>query len=537
MDKLSFFNSSWELFSISLTMTNSHTSFSMFSIRFSTDVMLANSTFGVWIFEHIQQIVMRNCSSNFVPLNFIDSIIEDPTTSLIFYNSSGLIENINIRNKNLKTIHDGIIVEYYSNIQITNSTFANNNLKYALISVLDFGTLIVLDSIMQENQAQDNAAAILSCENSTMNMTNTYFYLNSNKAVGGGGAICAANNSFLQIQNCIFENNQVVFGYGGGIHLRNNSRAEIHETYFTQNMARYGSAIYGIWFSTISCQKCLFYQNIIPDNTDAGAIQIQKYFTLHVIGLKCQGQMGSILSCISAYHYCNVFVYNSTFDNNIGSAIVLWNNTHFITLNSTFLNNSSPEYVAVIHSFNSTLTLSHSVFYHNEAEKASTILLDFSIATIKKSKFLNNSNIAITLKNKTKVSIKNSVFENNSNPGYGGAVFMFETCILNVSSTIFLQNYAENGGAVAAAVHSVLLMSNCSFYGNSAFHSMVFNSNIISGAGGTLFVKDSVLIISQSCFVNNYAAKGGSVYYINSSLVIYDTVLKNNLADSLGLGK
>ena len=528
MDELSFFNSSWQLFSVNLTIRNCHIAFSMLDVRYSTNVRVENSTFGFWTFTHVQQIVIINCSSNFNPMKSVVPVDEGPITSLIFYNSSGLIENINIKNINLDHIFYGIIVEYYSNIQITKSNFTNNAVNYTLFAVLNCGTLIMADSIVQRNQAKYYGATILFSANSSMNLTNTHF--NDNKAVDTGGAIYAANNSILQIRNCTFQNNQVELGFGGAIHLRNKSRAEINNSYFTQNMATHGSAIFGILSCTLSCKNCLFYQNIIQNNTDAAAIQIYNFSTLNIIDLKCKRQMGKFLSCISASHYCKVFVYNSTFAINTGSVIVLKNNTNLVTGNSTFFNNSSPEYVGSISSNNSTLFISDSVFYHNEAKTGGALSLDLSVAKLNNCIVYNNSNTAFTLSNKTNISIENCVFQSNSSPDSGGVLFMYENCILNVSNTIFLHNSAVNEGTVTALGHSLLLMSNCTFSWNSAlFYMSNVHHSKIYGAGGVIFIKNSNLIILQSQFSNNHAGKGGSVYCINSSLVIQNSIFESNI--------
>ena len=245
--------------------------------------------------------------------------------------------------------------------------------------------------------------------------------------------------------------------------------------------------------------------------------------------------MGKFLSCISASHYCKVFVYNSTFGMNTGSVIVLKNNTNLVTANSTFFKNSSPEYVGSISSKNSTLFISDSVFYHNEAKTGGALSLDLSVAKLNNCIVYNNSNTAFTLSNKTNVSIENCVFQNNSSPDSGGVLLMYENCILSVSNTTFLHNSAVNGGTVTALGHSLLLMSNCIFSGNSALFSMSnVHASKIYGAGGAIFIKNSNLSIFQSQFSNNYAGKGGSVYCINSSLVIHDSMFESNIASGTG---
>ena len=136
LDGLNFLNSCWHLFYVNLNMINCHTSFSMLDVRYSTNVTVENSIFGVWMFTNVQQIVIKNCK-NYIVTESLVSIDQDSIASLSFSNSSGLIENITIKDLSLNKTYHGllILVEYYSHIQITNSIITNNTMNYGSITV------------------------------------------------------------------------------------------------------------------------------------------------------------------------------------------------------------------------------------------------------------------------------------------------------------------------------------------------------------------------------------------------------------------
>ena len=483
-------------------------------IGYSVNATPEKSTFGYWSFADVQGIVIRNCN-NFINTDSFDSIDQDPITSLIFYNSSGLIENLTIKDLNFNHIHDGLIVDYYSNIQIINSIIINNTVNYGVITVLNFGTLIMLDCVVQRNQGKYVAGGILAKEG-VVYLTNTYF--NDNKAVERGGAIYGIENSFFSIQNCTFHNNQVTLdnemknllrnGYGGAIYLVENSQTEMQHVYFIKNKAIHGSGIYISSLSKLSCKSCLFYQNIIHNNkSNAAAIQIQNHSILNITALNCMYQISKFSSCIYASDYCNVFLHDSIVSMNTGTVISLENDTSLFTLKSLFSNNSTPT-------------------------NGGASWLELSTASLNNCSFHDNLNTAVIIFNYTRVSIFNCTFQNNSSPKNSRAIFVTENCNLNVSNTIFLQNSGTLGGAVYAD-HSFLLMLDCIFVGNTALMQMnnLDPNEIKTGAGEAILVLSSEMKIYQSGFSNNYAPfHGGSLFSFESSLLINGSVFENNIA-------
>ena len=241
---------------------------------------------------------------------------------------------------------------------------------------------------------------------------------------------------------------------------------------------------------------------------------------INISGLKCEHQRGYISSCLSAYDYCNVFIYNSAFGMNTGSVASLWNNSHLVVISSSFFNNSTPKIGGAIYSYHSTIDIFHSVFYHNKVIKGggSSIL-----------QFNSTGNLI------------NCSFHHNISPTEGGAILLDRDCVLNVSHTIFLTNYGGLGGAVSV-VGSLLVVINCSFSYNAAAPPWDYDTNPVymnysMGAGGAIHIVASVLKLYQSQFYNSIANNlGGSVSSSASLLSIHDTIFENNIAGTRGGG-
>ena len=459
MNGLRFINVHWQLLHINLEMVKCHTEGSL-TFRKAKQFFISNST----------------------------------TKGLLnVFNSSGRIENITT------TDNAGLIVQNYSHVQITKSRFVNNIVKHPVVEVRSSSTIIMSDCTVQNSQG--GGIVFLS---SFVQLTDTSFI--DNKADWAGGAIFAADRSFMRIQNCTFRNDWVKSGefysyknvtveidQGGAIFLAGSS-AEMHDVNFIQNTATFGAAI-----------------------------DLFNYSMINVSGLRCKRESGYSSSCISASEYCRVLVYNSTFSSN-NKSVVSINNSSLLVVGSSFFNNSTPLTGGAIYSDNSTLDISHSIFYHNRVEKGNegddggAMYLTLSTATVNNCTFYENSNAAVVLVNYTKVSVVNSTFQNNSCPCVGGAMFIKGCSVLNVSHTKFGENSAVFGGAVSVEGHSSLFIMNCSFSDNAAID---LNPGDRLASGGAIFIEESVVDIFGSHFKNNSADfMGGSVISRRSSLLI-----------------
>ena len=562
LDGLSFLKSRWQFYSVNLKMINCYAAILVMKIEDVRNVTIENSIFGNWLFDQVQHVSLRNCSG---------SIVKGFSTLLAFYKASGFLENITIKDMVFTNEYEGIWVENNSYVMITKSNLVNNTVIHGLIKLFNSSNLEMSDCTVQNNNAKKYAGAI-HVQNSTVHLKETNF--NGNKAVYRGGAIYL-KNSFLYMKNCIFSNNQVKFGYpinhelddgsGGAIGLFNStlkgtnvnftynkanyggavcivfhSKVNMQCSNFSHNTAASGSATFGSTFSTFLCKNCSLYQNQNVgrrNHTVATVIYVVQHSMINISGFKCENHRG--LNCISAYNNSIVIIVNAFFSMNLGGTILIKNNSHLVTVGSSFFNNTELEHGGAIFSVNSTLDISHSVFYHNRAKEGGSLYVMFSTAYLNNCTFKNNSNAAIIIWNSTASAVK-CTFESNSSPVLSGALLVHNFSFVNVSRTIFLKNSGTTGGAIGVNRSSSSVISSCYFSGNTAPNTTDknFTGRGGGGGGGAIFVEGSTVKLFASRFYNNCADNmGGSVYSANETLLlIEDTDFENNRAGSHGGG-
>ena len=201
-----------------------------------------------------------------------------------------------------------------------------------------------------------------------------------------------------------------------------------------------------------------------------------------------------------------MFIYDATFSRNIGSAIVLVNDSHLSAVNSSFINNTMPGPAGAICSVNSTLNISHCFCYHNKAKFGGTFTLKFSTALLMYCTYSNNSNVAVIPYSYSMASIINCSFEGNMSPDVAGALVVYIFSNVTVSHTTLKKNSGFFRGTVCVNNHSSLVISNFSFSKNVA------SQGGRGGGGGGIYIHMSVLKMFQSRFYNNLASTfGGAV--------------------------
>ena len=140
IDNLFFHISFWQLVLVNISMTNCHAVLLRLELKLSTLATLQNSVFKYWIFEQVQQVIIKNCT------NSIDTIsVDSSDNTLQFINSSGSVENLTIRTLNFTNFSGGLIIQINSYIQITKSEFLNNSVNFGIIKILNSSTLEMLD--------------------------------------------------------------------------------------------------------------------------------------------------------------------------------------------------------------------------------------------------------------------------------------------------------------------------------------------------------------------------------------------------------
>ena len=396
--------------------------------------------------------------------------------------------------------------------------------------------------------------------------------LSDNAADSYGGAVF--NNGHLVVGNSVFESNDIVnrgsasVDYGGaaiynwydgtltvsGSNFTNNIKnykngdrlvgaiatigdATISDSYFVNNAGRWGGAI--------SASGYLLAGDDVNTLTVSGST-FKENGGLYGAGIFVAGSDFTVSDC--------VFDKNSAFgkgdmtpNNNNGAAIVVTDTGKDITgiiTDSNFTNNKA-HFSGAVDICEGKITIKNSIFVNNSAEYcAGAIAVDSQI-------------------NKPAVEIINSKFDSNS-AEYGGAIYNYynltvvdSTFTNNSKDTIYnfrvanldlgIKTFTDLQNAIGLVRGTLTLNQNIVMTDDEAANfkdGVAINKNIrIDGKGHTIDVRDLgrifnigegfTVTLTNATLINGKADKGGAIYN-DGSLTLSDVKLSDNAADSYG---
>ena len=396
--------------------------------------------------------------------------------------------------------------------------------------------------------------------------------LSDNAADGYGGAVF--NNGELVVSDSVFDSNDIVnrgsasVDYGGaaiynwydgtltvsGSNFTNNIKnykngdnlvgaittigdATISDSYFVNNAGRWGGAI--------STAGYLLAGDDVNTLTVSGST-FKENGGLYGAGIFVAGSDFTVSDC--------VFDKNSAFgkgdmtpNNNNGAAIVVTDTGKDITgiiTDSNFTNNKA-HFSGAVDICEGKITIKNSIFVNNSAEYcAGAIAVDSQI-------------------NKPAVEIINSKFDSNS-AEYGGAIYNYynltvvdSTFTNNSKDTIYnfrvanldlgIKTFTDLQNAIGLVRGTLTLDSDIAMTDDEAagfVNGVAINKDIvIDGKGHTISAEDLGRIFSigegftvtltNATLINGKADKGGAIYN-DGSLTLSDVKLSDNAADSYG---
>ena len=358
------------------------------------------------------------------------------------------------------------------------------------------GDLKISNATFRNNKGSGDGAAVYCLGKTTID--NSYFENNYAGNLDGwyilplshwGGGVLS--KGLLTLDSCEFKNNHAD-QWGGAVYA--DSELVMRNCNFTGNYANSAGAVYA---STITqtVSNSIFTGNH-ADSGDGGAINI--------------------------YHKCNPSFDSCTFEQNTapkgdGGAIYMGSVYSYLKLSNCKFTNCSAKEGGAVYAHQLTSSLSNSVFIRNKATSG-----DGGAVYVK-----NNHPTDYSIK----CEFTNSVFEENSCTGSGGAVYFgSKYAHMKISSSTFNDNTAKQGGAVYS--HQITDVSNSVFLRNKATgddggalyiknddpnefatHNTIiscrFEDNKCYGCGGAIYFgsKYPYLSVSYSTFVHNHADK------------------------------
>ena len=427
-------------------------------------------------------------------------------------------------------------------VTLTNATLINGKADKGG-AIYNNGSLTLSDVKLSDNTADSYGGAVFN--NGNLVVGNSVF--DSNDIVNrgsasvdyGGAAIYNWYDGVLTVSGSNFTNN--IKNYKNGDRLvgaiATIGDATISDSYFVNNTGRWGGAI--------STAGYLLAGDDVNTLTVSGST-FKENGGLYGAGIFVAGSDFTVSDC--------VFDKNSAFgkgdmtpNNNNGAAIVVTDTGKDITgiiTDSNFTNNKA-HFSGAVDICEGKITIKNSIFVNNSAEYcAGAIAVDSQI-------------------NKPAVEIINSKFDSNS-AEYGGAIYNYynltvvdSTFTNNSKDTIYnfrvanldlgIKTFTDLQNAIGLVRGTLTLNQNIVMTDDEAANfkdGVAINKNIrIDGKGHTIDARDLGRIFSigegftvtltNTTLINGRATEGGAIYN-DGSLTLSDVKLSDNAADSYG---
>ncbi|WP_288659879.1 Ig-like domain repeat protein [uncultured Methanobrevibacter sp.] len=427
-------------------------------------------------------------------------------------------------------------------VTLTNATLINGKATEGG-AIYNDGSLTLSDVKLSDNAADSYGGAVFN--NGELVVSDSVF--DSNDIVNrgsasvdyGGAAIYNWYDGVLTVSGSNFTNN--IKNYKNGDRLvgaiATIGDATISDSYFVNNTGRWGGAI--------STAGYLLAGDDVNTLTVSGST-FKENGGLYGAGIFVAGSDFTVSDC--------VFDKNSAFgkgdmtpNNNNGAAIVVTDTGKDITgaiTDSNFTNNKA-HFSGAVDICEGKITIKNSIFVNNSAEYcAGAIAVDSQI-------------------NKPAVEIINSKFDSNS-AEYGGAIYNYynltvvdSTFTNNSKDTIYnfrvanldlgIKTFTDLQNAIGLVRGTLTLDSDIAMTDDEAANfkdGVAINKNIrIDGKGHTIDAMDLGRIFSigegftvtltNATLINGKAVEGGAIYN-DGSLTLSDVKLSDNAADSYG---
>ena len=477
-----------------------------------------------------------------------------------------LNQNVAMTAKEAANFVNGVVIN--KNIAIDGKGHTIDAKNLGRIFSIGEGFTVTLTNATLINGKADKGGAIYNDGSLTLSDVK----LSDNAADSYGGAVF--NNGHLVVSDSVFDSNDIVnrgsasVDYGGaaiynwydgvltvsGSNFINNIKnykngdrlvgaiatigdTTISDSYFVNNTGRWGGAI--------STAGYLLAGDDVNTLTVSGST-FKENGGLYGAGIFVAGSDFTVSDCV--FDKNTAFGKgNMTPNNNNGAAIVVTDTGKDITgiiTDSNFTNNKA-HFSGAVDICEGKITIKNSIFVNNSAEYcAGAIAVDSQI-------------------NKPAVEIINSKFDSNS-AEYGGAIYNYynltvvdSTFTNNSKDTIYnfrvanldlgIKTFTDLQNAIGLVRGTLTLDSDIAMTDDEAANfkdGVVINKNIvIDGKGHTIDARDLGRIFSigegftvtltNATLINGKADKGGAIYN-DGSLTLSDVKLSDNAADSYG---
>uniref|UniRef100_UPI003868E6C8 Ig-like domain repeat protein n=1 Tax=Methanobrevibacter sp. TaxID=66852 RepID=UPI003868E6C8 len=411
-----------------------------------------------------------------------------------------------------EAINGGTVYITGDRATIKNSNISDSTAKVGGAIYIDGVDTTIIDSSFKDNYAKSGSSY------TTDNLGGAIYIKGNRATINGsefessgayqGGAIYLAGD-YCTVNASTFNDSYAYLD--GGAMYSTGSYSNVTDSNFTSNIARgNGGAIY--WYGGTKSKYntvdgCMFLENVVyaanfASNTRGGG----------AVYWSDNGDHGTIKNS----QFINNSVQSS--DKADGGAILWDRSNHALIDNCVFdgnyitTSNSGNVWVqggALYLRADSEFIINNSVFKNSVSDKEAGALYAQTKNGLTDRIIINNTSF-----------INNVAKAFGQNSFGGGAVQVKECDNVHFYNVLFINNTANNGGAVSAyKARTKIDFYNCTFEGNNA-----------TDNGGAVWT-DSAIDLQDDEFYNNTANLGGGFYVNKNNLNIHDLTFINNTAE------
>ena len=424
----------------------------------------------------INNSVLKNNSNFRIVGDNNKNIIIDGRNNKAFLNVFGKY-NFTLANITFQNFKKSAVSAVYSNVNIENCIFKNNNIatSNSLISS-HISNITLSKNTFGKNNVNNWANLIHACN----------YYGDQENFFTGKSNIKMLNNNFTNIKTNIegymISLDDITVTSTANI-FKNITTCYVMEINGNQGSIRYNvfDNVTAEWILSISYSFVTIQNNIFRNSyMNSGVLQV------------------SYLNSIN-------LLFNNFINIKSNSTLISLDNINVVNMDKLLFENNNVNDSIIINIYDT----------------------DLSKFNIKNSTFKSNKNNGYGLINVVSynnVSIESSIFTNNTSRYNGGAIFVDKSKKCTIKNSTFISNTGRNGGAIFID-RSLSNITQCIFTNNTA----------TSNGGAVVTLGGQYTNITSSTFTNNNAVyDGGAVYNVRSDLQILSSKFEKNMARSAG---
>ena len=180
--------------------------------------------------------------------------------------------------------------------------------------------------------------------------------------------------------------------------------------------------------------------------------------------------------------------------------------------NATFTSNLAAESGSCVNSYSISFSMKNSSFNDNQSFFRGGAIYQGNATHSRIENTLFNhttSQRGAAIYSKSDIIILNCIFSNNQvDTGEGSALYITETALIELNSTVFLNNTSNNVGCIFAKEYSIL-----------HFHDVLFSRNYAKVQGSSIVAGDNSMIYMENTLFQEDSAKefGGCIYLTDNN--------------------